>query len=173
SVASEEGKEDVEMRETIPLVTVAEVECEASDMEVKGKEQFEVATVAIKEDKGKGKGAKEAKVQQRVGNDKLEWLGKDLAWLMPLTPAALLLNFDKWVAGVERRFQRELKAARKELVVARAWFTVTKQTLATLVGYRHDCQAFLAWQEENNVGEEDWEEDNLVEVPDDNADLGP
>ncbi|KAG5334221.1 hypothetical protein C0989_003905 [Termitomyces sp. Mn162] len=154
-----------------PLMTVAKVEQEASNMEVEGKEEFEefeVVTVAIKEDKGEDEGAEEAK----VGNNKLEWLGEDLAWLTLLTLVVLLLDFDKRAAGVEWRFQRELEAAREELVAARAQFAVAKQTLVTLVGYRHDCQAFLAWKEENNIGEEDWEEENLVEVPDDNADLG-
>ncbi|KAG5721952.1 hypothetical protein E4T56_gene18395 [Termitomyces sp. T112] len=107
---------------------------------------------------------------QQVGNNELEWLGKDLAWPTPLTPAALLADFNKRVAGVEQWFQRELEAAREELVVARAQYAVAKQTLATLSGYWHDCQAFLAWQE-NNIGKGDWEEEGLVDVPDDNADL--
>ncbi|KAG5725210.1 hypothetical protein E4T56_gene10112 [Termitomyces sp. T112] len=84
----------------------------------------------------------------QVGDNELEWLGKDLAWLMPLTPVVLLLDFDERAAGEEWQFQRELEAAREELVVA-----------------------FLAWQEENNVGEGDWEEEGLVEVPNNNADL--
>ncbi|KNZ81101.1 hypothetical protein J132_03092 [Termitomyces sp. J132] len=146
-VASEEGKEDMEMREMTPLATVAEVEWEASDsdMEVKSKEEFKVVTVAIEENKGEGKGAEEAKGTwsnmplYQIGNNELEWL-----------------DFDERAAGVERRFQRELEAAREELVVVRAQFTVTKWTL-----------------KENNVGKEDWEEKDLAEVPDDNADLGP
>ncbi|KAG5729434.1 hypothetical protein E4T56_gene6169 [Termitomyces sp. T112] len=88
-----------------------------------------------------------------------------------LTVASSLADFDERTAGVERQFQRELEAAREELLVARAWYTVTKQMLATLAGYRHDCQAFLAWQEENNVGEGDWEEAEAMEVPEDDADL--
>ncbi|KAG5723666.1 hypothetical protein E4T56_gene20276 [Termitomyces sp. T112] len=62
--------------------------------------------------KGKGKG----KVQEeddediertwsdmllcQAGDDKLEWLGKDLAWLTLLTPAMSLVDFDKRAAGV-------------------------------------------------------------------------
>ncbi|KAG5334876.1 hypothetical protein C0989_002744 [Termitomyces sp. Mn162] len=142
-VASKEGKgKDVEMGELTPLATVAEVEQVASNMEVKGKEEFE----DNKEDEGEeeAKGTWSNTLLQQVGDNKLEWL-----------------NFDKKAAGVERRFQRELEAARKELAAVRAQFTVAKQTLATLVEYQHDCQAFLAWQEENNVGEEDWEEGGL------------
>ncbi|KAG5349341.1 hypothetical protein C0989_004492 [Termitomyces sp. Mn162] len=109
---------------------VTEVEQEASDMEVKGKEEFEAAPVTIKEDKEEDKGAKEGTwsntLLQQVGNDKLEWLSKDLAWLMPLMPAALLSDFNERVAGVEQQFQRELEAVREELVAARAWYTVTK-----------------------------------------------
>ncbi|KAG5726352.1 hypothetical protein E4T56_gene18915 [Termitomyces sp. T112] len=131
-VASEEGEKDMEMREMTPLATVAEVEREVSDMEVKGKEEQEAATVASEEDKGENKGAEEAKgiwsnmPLHQVGNDELEWLGEDLAWLTPLTLAASLSDFDKRAAGVEWRFQRELEVARKELVVARAWFAVAK-----------------------------------------------
>ncbi|KAG5716134.1 hypothetical protein E4T56_gene10938 [Termitomyces sp. T112] len=146
-VASEEGEGDVEMRETTPLATVAEAEREASDMEEKR--------------------AEEAK----VGDDELEWLGKDLGWPMLLMSVALLVDFDERAAGVERWFQRELEAAREELLAARAHYTVTKQTLATLAGYRCDCQAFLAWQKENNVGEGGWEEAGAMEVPDNDADL--
>ncbi|KAG5335740.1 hypothetical protein C0989_000516, partial [Termitomyces sp. Mn162] len=60
-VTSKEGEGDVEMRETTPLVTVAEVEQEASNMEVKGEEEFEAAPVAIEEDKEKDKGAEETR----------------------------------------------------------------------------------------------------------------
>ncbi|KAG5732633.1 hypothetical protein E4T56_gene16913 [Termitomyces sp. T112] len=114
TVASKEGKKDMEMRETTPLVMVAEVEWEASDMEVKGEEEFEAAPVTIEEDKEEDKGAEEVKVQQQrtwsdmplqqVGNNELEWLGKDLAWLMPLMPVVLLANFDERAAGVEQWF---------------------------------------------------------------------
>ncbi|KNZ81284.1 hypothetical protein J132_02055 [Termitomyces sp. J132] len=141
-VASKEGNgEDVEMGELTPLATVAEVEQVASNMEVKSKEEFE----NNKEDEGEeeAKGTWSNTLLQQVGDNKLEWL-----------------NFDKKAAGVERRFQRELEAARKELEAARkeleaarkelaavrAQFTVAKQTLATL---------------ENNVGEENWEEGEL------------
>ncbi|KNZ73999.1 hypothetical protein J132_08653 [Termitomyces sp. J132] len=85
TVASKEGEGDVEMRETTPLVMVTEVEQEASNMEVKGEEEFEAAPVAIEEDKEEDEGAGEVKGTwsdtplQQVGNDKLEWLGKDLA----------------------------------------------------------------------------------------------
>ncbi|KAG5335671.1 hypothetical protein C0989_000792 [Termitomyces sp. Mn162] len=169
------------MRETTPLATVAEVEQEASNMEVEGEEEFEAAPAAIKKDKEKER-AKEVEVQQQgtwsdmplhqVGDDKLEWLGKDLGWPMPLTSAASLVDFNKRAAGVEWWFQRELEAAREELLAVWAHYTVTKQMLATLAGYWRDCQAFLAWQEENNIGERDWEEaEDLVEVPDNNADL--
>ncbi|KAG5348790.1 hypothetical protein C0989_008190 [Termitomyces sp. Mn162] len=160
-VASKEGEGDVEMRKTTPLATVAEAEQEASDMEEER--------------------AEEAKVRQRgtwsdmplcqVGDDKLEWLGKDLSWPTPLTSAASLVDFDERAAGVEQQFQRELEVARKELLAVQACYTVAKRMLATLVGYWRDCQAFLAWQEENNVGEGDWEEAGAMEVPDDNADL--
>ncbi|KAG5332117.1 hypothetical protein C0989_007162 [Termitomyces sp. Mn162] len=160
---------------------VAEVEREASDMEIKGKEEFEAAPATIKEDEEEER-AEEIKVRQwgtwsnmplhQVGNNKLEWLGEDLGWPMPLTSVALLADFDERAAGVEWQFQRELEAAREELLAARARYTVAKQTLATLAGYQCDCQAFLAWQEENNIGEGDWEEvEDPVEVPDNDADL--
>ncbi|KAG5346708.1 hypothetical protein C0989_000474, partial [Termitomyces sp. Mn162] len=48
TVASEEGREDVEMRETTPLATVAEVE--ASDMEIEGEEEVEAVPVATEEE---------------------------------------------------------------------------------------------------------------------------
>ncbi|KAG5335247.1 hypothetical protein C0989_001717 [Termitomyces sp. Mn162] len=134
-VASEEGEGDVEMRETTPLATVAKAEREASDMEVKGKEELEAVPAAAEEDKEEER-AEEAKVRRRgtwsntplcqVGDDKLEWLGKDLGWPMPLTAAASLMDFDKRAAGVEWRFQRELKAAREELLAARACYTVAR-----------------------------------------------
>ncbi|KAG5349723.1 hypothetical protein C0989_002179 [Termitomyces sp. Mn162] len=165
TVAREEGEGDVEMRETTPLVTVAEVEQEASGMEVEGEEEFEAAPATIKADKEEER-IKEVEVQRwgtwsdtplhQVGDDKLEWLGEDLGWLTPLTSAALLADFDKRVAGVEQRFQRELEAAREELLAAWACYAVAKRTLATLAGY---------W-------EGDWEEvKESVEVPDNNADL--
>ncbi|KNZ77822.1 hypothetical protein J132_03331 [Termitomyces sp. J132] len=123
-VASEEGEGDVEMRETTPLATVAEVEQEASDMEVEGKEELETVPATAEEGKEEER-AEEAKVWQRgtwsdmplcqIGDNKLEWLGEDLSWPMPLTSAVLLVDFDKRAAGVEQRFQRELEAAREEL----------------------------------------------------------
>ncbi|KNZ76184.1 hypothetical protein J132_11304 [Termitomyces sp. J132] len=146
---------------------VTEVEREVSNMEVKGEEEFKATPATIKEDK-----EEERAEEVKVGDDELEWLGKDLGWLMPLTSVASLADFDKRAAGVEWQFQRELEAARKELLAAWAHYTVAKQMLATLAGYWHDCQAFLAWQEENNIGEGDWKEvEDPVEVPDDNADL--
>ncbi|KAG5329305.1 hypothetical protein C0989_009941, partial [Termitomyces sp. Mn162] len=48
TVASEEGREDMEMRETTPLATVAEVE--ASDMEIEGEEEVEAVPVATEEE---------------------------------------------------------------------------------------------------------------------------
>ncbi|KNZ78214.1 hypothetical protein J132_01739 [Termitomyces sp. J132] len=165
TVASEEGREDVEMRETTPLATVAKVE--ASDMEIEGEEEVEAVPVATEEEEW----AEEVEVVRQVGDNKLEWLGEDLGWPTPLTSAASLLDFDERAAGVERRFRRELEAAREELLAARARYTVAKRTLATLAGYRRDCQAFLAWQEENNIGEGDWEETEAMEVPDNDADL--
>ncbi|KNZ80006.1 hypothetical protein J132_08006 [Termitomyces sp. J132] len=173
AIASKEEEGDVEMREMTPLAMIAEVEWEASNMEVKGEEELKVVPVATEEDKEE-ESAEEVKSDtplRQVGNDKLEWLGKDLGWPTPLMSAALLADFDKRVAGVERQFQRELEAARKELLAAWAQYTVTKQMLVTLAGYWHDCQAFLAWQEENNVGEGDWEEMEAMEVPEDDADL--
>ncbi|KAG5349266.1 hypothetical protein C0989_004910 [Termitomyces sp. Mn162] len=180
SVTSKEGEGDVEMRETTPLATVAEAEWEASNMEVKGKEELKAVPAMAEEDKEE-KRAEEVKVQQwrtwsntplhQVGNDKLEWLGEDLGWPTLLMSAVLLADFDERAAGVEWRFQRELEAAREELLAAWARYTITKQTLVTLAGYQHDCQAFLAWQEENNVGEGDWEEAEAMEVPDNDADF--
>ncbi|KAG5337582.1 hypothetical protein C0989_009267 [Termitomyces sp. Mn162] len=129
---SKEGKRDVEMREMTPLVTVAEVGWEVSDMEVEGEGKPEVVAIVIEK---KDKGAKETKVwglEQhvlcQVGDNELEWLGKDLAWLMPLTPVVLLLDFDERAAGEEWQFQRELEAAREELVVVRAWYAVLGNT---------------------------------------------
>ncbi|KAG5723850.1 hypothetical protein E4T56_gene9851 [Termitomyces sp. T112] len=167
TVASEEGAGDVEMRETTPLVTVVEAEREASDMEVEGEEELEAVPAAAEEDKGTWSDTP----LHQVGDDELEWLGKDLSWLTPLTAAASLMDFDERAAVVERRFQRKLEVAREELLAARACYTVARQTLVTLAGYRRDCQAFLAWQEENNIGEGDWEEAGAMEVPDDDADL--
>ncbi|KAG5348943.1 hypothetical protein C0989_007047 [Termitomyces sp. Mn162] len=177
TVASKEGEGDMEMRETTPLAMVAEVEREASNMEVEGKEEFEAAPAAIKEDEEEER-AEEVKGTwsdtplRQVGDDELEWLGEDLDWPTPLTSVALLADFNERAAGVERQFQRELEAAREELLTVRAHYTVAKQTLVTLAGYWCDCQAFLAWQEENNIGEGDWEEaEDPVEVSDDDADL--
>ncbi|KAG5349333.1 hypothetical protein C0989_004571, partial [Termitomyces sp. Mn162] len=174
------GGGGAKMRETTPLATVTEAEQEASDMEVKGKEELEAVPAAAEEDKEEER-AEEAKVWQRgtwsdmplrqVGDNELEWLGKDLGWPTPLTSAVLLVDFDERVAGVEQRFQRELEAAREELLAAWARYTVAKRMLATLAGYQCNCQAFLAWQEENNIGEGDWEEAEAMEVPDDDADL--
>ncbi|KAG5336891.1 hypothetical protein C0989_011648 [Termitomyces sp. Mn162] len=175
TVASKEGEGDVEMRETTTLAIVAEVEQEARDMEVEGKEEFEAAPATIEEDKEE-EWAEEGTWSNtplcQVGNNELEWLAEDLDWLMPLMSVMLLADFNERAAGVERRFQRKLEAAMEELLAARAHYTVAKQTLATLAGYQHDCQTFLAWQEENNIGEGDWEEvEDSMEVPDDNADL--
>ncbi|KAG5349805.1 hypothetical protein C0989_001796 [Termitomyces sp. Mn162] len=176
-VASEEGEGDVEMRETTPLVTVAEVEPEVSDMEVEGKEEFKAAPATIEENKEEEwaeevKGTWSDTPLCQVGDDKLEWLGEDLGWPTLLTSVASLADFNKRAAGVEWWFQRELEAAREELLAVQAHYTVAKQMLVTLVRYRHDCQAFLAWQEENNIGEGDWEEaEDSMEVPDDDADL--
>ncbi|KAG5350731.1 hypothetical protein C0989_009489 [Termitomyces sp. Mn162] len=80
-------------------------------------------------------------------------------------------GYDKRVAGVKRQFRREMEKAREELWEARARFTIVKQLLATLAGYQGNCQAFLAWQEENNIGEEDWEEGEMEEVPSNDANL--
>ncbi|KNZ78374.1 hypothetical protein J132_01027 [Termitomyces sp. J132] len=180
SVASEEGEGEVEMRETTPLATVAEAEREASNMEVKGGEELK-AVLAVAEEDQEEKRAEEVKVRQRrtwsntplrhVGDNKLEWLGEDLGWLTLLTSVASLVDFNERAAGVEWRFQRELEAAREELLAAQARYTMAKQTLATLAGYQCNCQAFLAWQEENNVGEGDLEEAEAMEVPDNDADL--
>ncbi|KAG5719791.1 hypothetical protein E4T56_gene7272 [Termitomyces sp. T112] len=173
---AEEGEGDVEMRETTSLSTVTEAEWEASDMEVKGKEELKAVPATAEEDKEE-KRAEEVKRTwsdmplHQVGDDKLEWLGEDLGWPTPLTSVVLLVDFDKRVAGVEQQFQRELEVAREELLAAWAHYTITKRTLATLAGYWHDCQAFLAWQEENNVGEGDWEDAKAIEVPDDDTDL--
>ncbi|KNZ80453.1 hypothetical protein J132_05573 [Termitomyces sp. J132] len=173
TVASEEGEGDVEMGETTPLAMVAEVEREASGMEIEGEEELKVIPVtAEEEERGEEvEGTWSNMPLCQVGDDELEWLGKDLGWPTPLTSAASLVDFDKRAVGVERQFQRELEAAREELLAVRACYTVAKQTLATLAGYQCNCQAFLAWQEENNVGEGDWEEAEAMEVPDDDADL--
>ncbi|KNZ79578.1 hypothetical protein J132_09167 [Termitomyces sp. J132] len=145
-----EGEGDMEMRETTPLATVTEVEQEASDMEVEGKEELKVVSVATEEDKEE-ESAEEVEGTWsdmplcQVGDNKLEWLGENLSWPTPLTSVASLVDFNERVAGVEWQFQRELEAAREELLAAQAWYTVAKQMLATLAGYQHDCQAFLAW----------------------------
>ncbi|KNZ76014.1 hypothetical protein J132_00289 [Termitomyces sp. J132] len=113
-VTSKEGEGDVEMREMTPLAMVAEVEQEASDMEVESKEEFEAAPATIKEDKEEER-AKEVEETwsntplRQVGDNKLEWL-----------------DSDKRVAGVEWQFQRELEAAGEELLAAQAHYTVTK-----------------------------------------------
>ncbi|KNZ77140.1 hypothetical protein J132_06135 [Termitomyces sp. J132] len=147
TVANEEGERDVEMRETTPLAIVAEVEREASNMEVEGEEELEAVPAMAEEDK------EEERAEEVEGT-----------W-------TLLADFDKRAAGVEWQFQRKLEAAKEELLAARAHYTVVKQTLVTLAGYWHDCQAFLAWQEENNIGEGDWEEAEAMEVPDNDAAL--
>ncbi|KAG5334164.1 hypothetical protein C0989_004236 [Termitomyces sp. Mn162] len=175
-VTSKEGEGDVEMRETTPLVTVAEVEWEASNMEVEGKEELKAVPAAAEEDKEEER-AEEVKRTwsntplHQVGDNKLEWLGEDLSWPMLLMSAASLADFNERVAGVEQQFQWELEVAKEELLAVWACYTVAKQTLVTLAGYWHDCQAFLAWQEENNVIEGDWEEAEAMEVPDDDAAL--
>ncbi|KAG5348971.1 hypothetical protein C0989_006819 [Termitomyces sp. Mn162] len=114
---------------------VAEAEREASNMEVKGKEELKAVPATAEEDKEEER-AEEAKVRRRgtwsdtplrqVGDDELEWLGEDLGWLTPLMLAASLVDFDERVAGVEQRFQRELEVAREELLAARAHYTVAK-----------------------------------------------
>ncbi|KAG5723257.1 hypothetical protein E4T56_gene252 [Termitomyces sp. T112] len=130
-VTSKEGEGDVEMREMTPLAMVAEVEQEASDMEVESKEEFEAAPATIKEDKEEER-AKEVEETwsdtplRQVGDNKLEWLGEDLGWLTPLMSVASLADSDKRVAGVEWQFQRELEAAGEELLAAQAHYTVTK-----------------------------------------------
>ncbi|KNZ76627.1 hypothetical protein J132_09372 [Termitomyces sp. J132] len=149
---------------------------EASNMEVKGEEELKAVPAMAEEDKEEKRAEEVERTWsnmplRQVGDDKLEWLGEDLGWPTLLTSAALLADFDERAAEVEWQFQRELEVAREELLAARARYTITKQTLATLAGYRHDCQAFLAWQEENNVGEGDWEEAEAMEVPDNDADF--
>ncbi|KAG5349539.1 hypothetical protein C0989_003261 [Termitomyces sp. Mn162] len=129
-------------------------------MEVEGKEEFEAAPATIEEDEEEEwaeevKGTWSDTPLCQVGDDELEWLGKDLGWPTPLTSAVSLVDFDERAAGVERWFQRELEAAREELLVAWACYA-----------------AFLAWQEENNIREGDWEEvEDSVKVPDDDANL--
>ncbi|KNZ72402.1 hypothetical protein J132_03494 [Termitomyces sp. J132] len=156
--------------ESRPPMTVAEVEQEASNMEVEGKEELEAVPAVAEEDKEEER-AEEVEVRQWVGNNELEWLGEDLGWPTPLMSAASLADFDERAVGVEQWFQWKLEAAKEELLAAQAHYTVTKQMLAILVGYQHDCQAFLAWQEENNIREGDWEEAEAMEVPDDDAAL--
>ncbi|KAG5715371.1 hypothetical protein E4T56_gene8236 [Termitomyces sp. T112] len=128
-VASKEGEGDVEMREMTPLAMVAEVEPEASNMEVKGEEEFEAAPATIEEDEEE-EWAEEGTWSDtplcQVGNNELEWLGEDLGWPTSLTSAASLADFDERAAGVERQFQRELEAAKEELLVAQACYAVTK-----------------------------------------------
>ncbi|KNZ71664.1 hypothetical protein J132_07830 [Termitomyces sp. J132] len=131
TVASKEGEGDMEMMEMTFLATVAEVEQEASNMEVKGKEEFEAAPAAIEEDEEEERaeeveGTWSDTPLRQVGNDELEWLSKDLGWLTLLTSAASLVDFDKRVAGVEWQFQRELEAAREELLAVWARYTVAK-----------------------------------------------
>ncbi|KNZ76067.1 hypothetical protein J132_00343 [Termitomyces sp. J132] len=105
----EEGEGDVEMRETTPLAIVAEVEQEASNMEVEGEEEFEATPAAIEEDEEE-EWAKEVEgiwsdtLLRQVGDDELEWLGKDLGWPTPLMSVALLADFDERAAGVEQQF---------------------------------------------------------------------
>ncbi|KAG5721939.1 hypothetical protein E4T56_gene18400 [Termitomyces sp. T112] len=116
---------------------------------------------------------------QQVGNDKLEWLGEDLALLTLLMSASLLHGYDKRVVvrydkravGVERQFWKELERVREELLDARAGFAVAKWLLVTVAGYWGNCQAFIAWQEANRVSKEDWEEGKMEDVPSNNADL--
>ncbi|KNZ74951.1 hypothetical protein J132_05349 [Termitomyces sp. J132] len=159
TIASEEGERD------------------ASDMEVEGKEEFKATLATIEEDKEEEcaeevEGTWSDTPLCQIGNNKLKWLGEDLGWPMPLTSVVSLADFDERAAGVEWRFQRELEAAREELLAVQAHYTVAKQTLVTLAGYQQDCQAFLAWQKENNIEEGNWEEaEDSVEVPDDDADL--
>ncbi|KAG5331229.1 hypothetical protein C0989_008248 [Termitomyces sp. Mn162] len=109
TVTSEEGEGDVEMREMTPLVMVAEVEQEASDIEVEGEEEFEAAPATIEEEwaedvKGRRRGNWSNTPLRQVGDDELEWLGKDLGWPTPLMSAVSLADFDERAAGVERRF---------------------------------------------------------------------
>ncbi|KNZ80698.1 hypothetical protein J132_04942 [Termitomyces sp. J132] len=108
TVASKEGEGNVKMRKMTPLATVAEVEWEVSDMEVKGEGKLKAVAMIIEE---KDKGAEETKVHQQevwsnmllcqVGDNELEWLGKDLAWPMLLTLVASLSDFNKRAVEVE------------------------------------------------------------------------
>ncbi|KNZ80983.1 hypothetical protein J132_03683 [Termitomyces sp. J132] len=102
TIARKEGGEDVEMKETTLLAMVTKVEREASNMEVKG-EEVEVVPVAAEEEER----AEEVErnwsdtLLHQVGDDELEWLGKDLGWPTPLMAAVSLMDFNKRVAGVE------------------------------------------------------------------------
>ncbi|KAG5331595.1 hypothetical protein C0989_007855 [Termitomyces sp. Mn162] len=129
TVANKEGEGNVEMREMTPLATVAEVEQEASDMEVEGEEEFEAAPATIEADKEEEwveEGTWSNTPLYQVGDNELEWLGKDLGWPTPLTSVASLADFNERVAGVEQQFQRELEAAREELLAAQAHYAVAK-----------------------------------------------
>ncbi|KAG5716194.1 hypothetical protein E4T56_gene10759 [Termitomyces sp. T112] len=130
------GEEDVEMRETTSLATVAEVEQEASNMKVEGEEKFEAVLVAIKEDKEKDKGAEETRVQR--------WGPGVTCYCTRLA----IMNWSGW---------------------ARTWGRTAVPEGAG--GSKRGVGGSKGVQEENNVGEGDWEEKDPGEVPDNNADL--
>ncbi|KAG5336751.1 hypothetical protein C0989_011939 [Termitomyces sp. Mn162] len=126
-IACKEGGEDTEMRETTLLATVTKVEQEASDMEVKGEEVKVVPVTAEEEEQAEEvEGNWSDTPLHQVGDDKLEWLAKDLSWPTLLMAAVSLMDFDERVAGVKRQSQRELEAARKELLAAWACYTAAR-----------------------------------------------
>ncbi|KAG5350026.1 hypothetical protein C0989_000574 [Termitomyces sp. Mn162] len=147
-VASEEVGEkgqDVEMRETTPLATVAEVEPLVSGGEVKNRQEVKEKVVEVEKDeesKKEGPGA-----------------------------AHHCVRYNERAAEIERQFRRELERMREELLEVWARFAVAKWSLETVAGYWGNCQVFLAWQKANKIGKEDWEERKMEDVPSSNADL--
>ncbi|KNZ77755.1 hypothetical protein J132_03978 [Termitomyces sp. J132] len=156
-VASEEVGEkgqDVEMRETTPLATVAEVEPLVSGGEVKNRQEVKEKVVEVEKDEESKKelGTWSSTPLCQVGNNELKW-------------------YNERAAEIERQFRRELERMREELLEVWARFAVAKWSLETVAGYWGNCQVFLAWQKANKIGKEDWEERKMEDVPSSNADL--
>ncbi|KAG5336750.1 hypothetical protein E4T56_gene8005 [Termitomyces sp. T112] len=103
------------------------------------------------------------------------------------TPLAMVTEVEPVVSGgeVEQEVKEAMEvekdgeesnkeeATQQQHSTATAWarFAVAKWSLVTVAGYQGNCQAFLAWQEANVIGKEDWEEGEMGEVPSNNTNL--
>ncbi|KAG5728747.1 hypothetical protein E4T56_gene18615 [Termitomyces sp. T112] len=116
-VGVEEGEGDVEMRETTPLVMVAEVEWEQATWRSRARKSSRPPQPPSRRMRRR-KGLRRLK-----SDDKGPGATRHCARLAMTSWSA---DFDERVAGVEWQFQRELEAAKEELLVAWACYTVAK-----------------------------------------------